>query len=111
MFLSSSAQSKSYNFLLFYNVNSRQYQKNVPCVPLQVLQQAQGKFLSPGGQTGHLSLCFLLFSQEPPPMQSSPQAEDKSPHKDEKPHPLLIEPPSDHGCPGTAPLPGDIPKL
>ena len=44
-------------------------------------------------------------------MQSNPQAEDKSTQKDEKPHPLLIEPPSEHGCPGAALLPGDIPKL
>ncbi|KAI0568197.1 hypothetical protein Alg130_12267, partial [Pyrenophora tritici-repentis] len=76
-----------------------------------VLQQAQSNLLSPGGKTGNLAHCFLLFSREPPPMQSSPLAEDKSSREDEKPHPLLIEPPSDHGCPGTAPLPGDIPKL
>ena len=111
MFLPSTVQSKSYNFLLVYNVNSRQCHKIIPYVPLQVLQQAQGKFLSPGGQTASLAQYFLLSSQEPPPMQSSPQAEDKSSREDEKPHPLLIEPPSEHGCPGAALLPGDIPKL
>jgi hypothetical protein len=54
---------------------------------------------------------FYPLRTAPPPMQSSPQAEDKSSHKDEKPHPLLIEPPSEHGCPGAAPLPGDLSKL
>ena len=44
-------------------------------------------------------------------MQSSPQAQAESPGLAEEPHPLLIEPPSEHGCPGAAPLPADLSKL
>lgn len=44
-------------------------------------------------------------------MQSSPQAQDESPGLAEQPHLLSLETPSEHGCPGAAPLPGDLSKL
>ena len=91
VFLPRTAQYESYNFLFIYNLNSRQYQKKM----LLIFLSMWSKKLT--GQTSvtrraNWKPCpvLLLSSQEPPPMQSSPQAQAESPGLAEEPHPLLI---------------------